>query len=87
MNAMQPIRGPESLYKLNNKYHLKENWTNMHMAFMSNSIENYKINWKQTFQLILLMHFSFMRYFVNSIISKVSHKPLCWIFIEVDFEK
>ena len=31
--------------------------------------------------------FSFMRYFVNSIISRVSRRLLYCVFIEVDFEK
>ena len=57
--------------------------------FVSNSMENYmyKINRYQTFQLILPMCFHFMRSFVNSIIPWVSHRPLCCVFIEVDFEK
>ena len=33
------------------------------------------------------MGFHVMRYFVNSIIPRVSHRPLCCVFIEVDFEK
>ena len=56
--------------------------------FISNSIENLKLNNTEIFQLILPMHFHFMRYFVNSIISRVSHRLLynC-VFIEVGFEK
>ena len=54
--------------------------------FISNSIENSKSNQYQNFQLILLMHFHFMRYSVNSIISRVSHRLLYCVFIEVDFE-
>ena len=45
------------------------------------------INQYQNFQLILPMRFRFMRYFVNSIIFRVSHKLLYCVFIEVDFEK
>ena len=33
------------------------------------------------------MRFHFMRYFVNSIIFRVSHRLLYCVFIEVDFEK
>ena len=54
--------------------------------FISNSIDNSKYNQYQNFQLILLMHFHFMRYFVNSIISRVSHRLLYCVFIEVDFK-
>ena len=53
--------------------------------FVPNSKENYEINQYQTFQLILPMRFHFMRYFVISIIPRVSHRPLCCVFIEVDF--
>ena len=53
--------------------------------FTFNSIENYRINLYQTFQLVLPMGFHFMKSFVNSI--RVSHRPLCCVFIEVDFEK
>ena len=53
--------------------------------FVPNSIENYEINQYQTFQLILPMRFHLMRSFVNSIIPRVSHRPLCCVFIEVDF--
>ena len=45
--------------------------------FISNVIEDFKLNQYRRFQLILPMHFHFMRYFVNIIIS----------IIEVDFEK
>ena len=55
--------------------------------FVSNSVETYEINQCQTFQLILPMRFHFMRSFMNSIISRVSHRLLCSVFIEVDFEK
>ena len=55
--------------------------------FISNSIEDFKLNQYQKFQLILSMRFHFMRYFVNSIISRVSHRLLHCVFIEVDFEK
>ena len=33
-----------------------------------------------------MMHFHFMRYFVNNIISRVSNRLLYCVFIEVDFE-
>ena len=55
--------------------------------FISNSIKNFKLNQYRNFQLILPMRFHFMRYFVNSIISRVSHRLLYCVFIEVDFEK
>ena len=54
--------------------------------FISNSIEDFKSNQYRNFQLILPMRFHFMRYFVNSIIYKVSHRLLYCVFIEVDFE-
>ena len=41
--------------------------------FKSNSIEDFKLNQYQNFQLILPMRFHFMMYFVNSIIFRVSH--------------
>ena len=55
--------------------------------FISNSIEDFKLNQFRNFQLILQIHFHFMRYFVNSIIFRVSHRLLYCKFIEVDFEK
>ena len=55
--------------------------------FVSNSIEDFKLDLYWNFQLILLMRFHFMRYFVNSIIFRVSHRLLYCVFIEVDFEK
>ena len=54
---------------------------------VSNSIVNYQINQYKTFQLILPVYSHLMRSFVNSIIPKVSHRPLCCVFTEVDFEK
>ena len=56
-------------------------------VFAFNLTENYKINQYQTFQLILLMLFHFMRSFVNSIIPRVFHRSVYCVFIEVDFEK
>ena len=41
--------------------------------------------WK--FQLVLLMRFKFERYFVNSIIFRVSHKLLYLVFFSVDVER
>ena len=55
--------------------------------FISNSKEDFELNQYRNFQLILPMRFHFMRYFVNSIISWVSHRLLYCVFIEVDFEK
>ena len=55
--------------------------------FISYSIENFKLNQYRNFQLILPMHFHFMKFFVNSIIFRVSHRLLYCVFIEVDFEK
>ena len=52
-----------------------------------NPIEDSKLIQHRKFQLILSMHFHFMRYFVNSIISRVSQRLLYCVFIEVDFEK
>ena len=54
---------------------------------ISNSIENIKLNHYWNFQLILHMCFHFMRYFVKSIIFRVSHRVLYCVFIEDDFEK
>ena len=55
--------------------------------FISSSIKDCKSNSYRKFQLILPMRFHFMRYFVNSIIFRVSHRLLYCVFIEVDFEK
>ena len=55
--------------------------------FISDSIEDFKLNQYWNFQLILPMHFHFMRYFVNSIIFRVSYRLMYCVFIEVDFEK
>ena len=49
-------------------------------------LEDFKLNQYQNFQLILPMHFHFMRYFVNNIIFRVSYRLLFYVFIEVDFE-
>ena len=51
------------------------------------SIEDFKLELYWNFQLNLPMRFHFMRYFVNSIIYRVSHTLLYCVFIEVDFEK
>ena len=49
--------------------------------FTFNSIEDFKSNQYRNFQLILLMRFHFMRYFVISIIYRVSHRLLyCKIY-------
>ena len=61
------------------KYHI--------YLFLSYFIEDFKSNQYQNFQLILPMHFHFLRYFVNSIIFRVSYRLLYCVFIEVDFEK
>ena len=55
--------------------------------FTSNSTEDFELNQYQNFQLILPMRFHFMRYFVNSITFRVSHRLLYCVFIEADFEK
>ena len=55
--------------------------------FIFNSIEEIELNQYRNFQLILSMRFHFMRYFVNSIIFRVSHGLLHCVFTEVDFEK
>ena len=57
------------------------------IIFIPNSIENIKLNQYPNFQPILPMRFHFMRYCVNSIIFRVSHRLLYCIFMEVDFEK
>ena len=54
---------------------------------ISKSIEDIKYNQYQNFQIILLICFHFMRYFMNSIIFGMSVRLLYYIFIEVDFEK
>ena len=52
---------------------LKEHWTSKtSIFFISDPIEDLKFNQYRHFQLILLMHFLLMRYFVNSIIFRVS---------------
>ena len=55
--------------------------------FIANSIEDFKLKQYRNFQLILPMHFHFMRCFVNSIIFRVSHRLLYCLFIDVDFKK
>ena len=55
--------------------------------FIPNSIEEFKLNQYRHFRLILPMRFHFMRYFVNSILFRVSHRLLYGVFNEVDFEK
>ena len=55
--------------------------------YVSYFIEDFKLNQYRNFQLILPMRFHFMMYLVNSIISRVSHRLLFCVFIEVDFEK
>ena len=55
--------------------------------FISNSIEEFNLNQYRNFQLILPKRFHFMSDFVNIIISRVSHRQLYCVFIEVDFEK
>ena len=59
---------------------------NTHL-FISNSIQDFKLNQYQNFQLLLPMRFHFMRYFVNSIISRVSNRLLFCVIIEVNFEE
>ena len=51
------------------------------------SIENFRLDLNLNFQLILPMCFHFMRYFVNRIIFRVSHRLLYCVYIEVDFVK
>ena len=49
--------------------------------FKSNSIEDFELNQYRDFQLILPMRFYLMRYFVNSIMFRVSHRLLyCVLF-------
>ena len=76
-----------SLYSILLFSSLKGHWTSITSIFVPNSVENLKLNQYRIFQLILPMRFHFMRYFVNSIISRVSHRLLYCVFIEVDFEK
>ena len=54
--------------------------------FISNSIENFKLNQYWNFQLILSLCYPFMSYFVNSIIFRVSHWLLYCIFIKVNLK-
>ena len=59
---------------------------------VSSTIEDIKSNQYRKFQLILPMRLHFMRYFVNNIIFRVSHRLLYCvliynIIIKVDFEK
>ena len=54
---------------------------------ISNFKEDFKLNQYRNLQLILPMRFHFMRYFVNSMIFRVSHRLLYCVFIEADFEK
>ena len=49
-------------------------------SFISKSVEDSKLNQYRNFQLILPMRFHFMRCFVNSIISRVSHWLLYCIY-------
>ena len=72
-------KSPEVLKGALDKYNI--------YLFISHSIENSKLNQHQNFQLIPPMRFHFMRYFVNCIISRVSHRRLYSVFIEVDCEK
>ena len=55
--------------------------------YVSYTIDGFKLNQYQNFQLILPVHFHFMEYFVGSIIYRVSHRLLYCLFIEVNFEK
>ena len=67
---------------------LKGHWTSITLIFfISNSIKDFNSSQYRNFQLILPMHFHFIRYFVNSSICRVSHRLLYCVFIEVDFEK
>ena len=69
-------------------WNLKGHWTRMtSYLFISYSIEDFKFDQNCYFQLILPMHFHFMRYFVRNIIFRVCHRLLYSVFIEVDFEK
>ena len=54
---------------------------------ISKSIRDIKLDQYWNFQLIPPMRFHFMRYFVNTIISSVSHRLLHCVLIEVNFEK
>ena len=53
--------------------------------FVSYSIEDFELNQYWNFQLILPMSFHFMRYFVNSIIFRVSHWLL--FLLKLTFKK
>ena len=67
---------PEELFMLI----LKDALDKYIIFLFSSSIEDFKLNQCQNFQLIL-------RYFVNSIIFRVFHRLLCCVFIKNDFEK
>ena len=62
---------------------------NIYLFILSSimSIEDFILNQHRNFQLILPVRFHFTRHFVYSIISRVSHRLLYCVFIEVDFEK
>ena len=49
--------------------------------FISNSIKDLELNQYRNFQLILPMNFHFMKYFVNSIIFRVSHLGFCIVYL------
>ena len=50
---------------------------NIYLFVLSNSLEDFKLNQYRKFQLILPMRVHFMRYFMNSVISRVSHIGYC----------
>ena len=73
-------------YKIQN-LKLKGHWTSITFVFYFYSIDDFELNQYQNFQLILPISFHFMMYFVNSIIFRVSHRLLYFVFIDVDLKK
>ena len=52
---------------------------NVHLL-VSYSVEDFKLSQYWPFQLIMTMRYHFIRYFVNSIIFRVSHRLLLYIY-------
>ena len=71
------------------KLHLKGQYIDNYNVylFVSCSKENFKISKYQKLQPIRPILFHFIWFFVNSIIPRVSDRPLYCVFIEVNFKK
>ena len=55
--------------------------------FKANSVENFEFKPVPKFSADSANAFSFYEYFVNSTVSRVSHRLLYCVFVEDDFEK